>query len=395
MSLPPLYLKKREEKRLLAGHLWVYSNEIDTDKSPLKNFSVGQNVNLLGSSGKSLGSAYINPHSLITARKYSEKSHKQFDESLISGRIQAALALRQDIYEAPFYRLVFSEGDYLPGLIVDRYDDTFVLQLNTAGANIVEQDILSVIDDLFNPAKIILRNDSGSRALENLDQIVGIAKGDDSSLAYCEENGTRFQVDVIQGQKTGWFYDQRLNRKHALDYTANKNVLDVFSYTGSWSVAMAKHGARSVTAIDSSQAALNTLIANAELNEAEDKITTLCDDAFTAMRELKTAQKQYDVVIIDPPAFIKRKKDLKEGMQAYNRANQLAMSLVKPGGMIISSSCSYHMSLSQLQNSLLKASRSLKRSMQIIQYGGQGPDHPIHPAIEETNYLKTIFARIL
>ena len=395
MPFPALYLKKREEKRLFAGHLWIYSNEVDTKRSPLKEFNPGDCVNVLTANGKPLGSAYINPHSLIVARKFSERTNQVLDVEFFKTRFQQALALRECFFHEPYYRLVFSEGDYLPGLIVDRYNQTFVLQVNTAGLENVKKEIILAIDELFNPETIVFRNDSGSRALENLERITSVEKGSASESTQCKENDTQFSVDVLNGQKTGWFYDQRINRKNTLSMIKNKMVLDVFSYTGSWTVPIANHGAESVTAIDISQPALDILVSNAEQNQVSDKITVLCDDAFNAMKELKNANKSFDIVVIDPPAFIKRKKDLKEGGLAYQRANQLAMSLVKSGGIIISSSCSYHMSLANLQNALLRASRKLQRPMQIIQYGGQGFDHPIHPAIEETNYLKTIFARIL
>lgn len=394
MNLPAVYLKKREDKRLHAGHLWVFSNEIDTQKSPLKEFQAGESVNLFSDNGRFLGCGYINPNSLITVRKYSEKKNKPLNADMLRGRLQSALALRQSLYEAPYYRLLFSEGDYVPGLIIDRFNDCFVLQLNTAGVANLEEDIISIVNDSFDPEVIVLRNDSHSRQLENLEQEVKVVKGSDSNLVYCEENGARFQIDVVAGQKTGWFYDQRQNRKNLLQYAENKTVLDVFSYTGSWSVSLAKRGARSVTAIDASRAALDSLVANAELNEVEDKIQTICDDAFDALRELNQQDSLFDIVLVDPPAFIKRKKDLKEGMQAYQRINELAMKLIKPGGVFVSSSCSYHMSQKNLQSTLLKSSRRLKRSLQILHYGGQGPDHPIHPAIDETQYLKTLFTRL-
>ncbi|HFE38271.1 MAG TPA: class I SAM-dependent rRNA methyltransferase [Gammaproteobacteria bacterium] len=209
-----------------------------------------------------------------------------------------------------------------------------------------------------------------------------------------EENNTQYQVDILAGQKTGWFYDQRVNRQNMIPQIIGKTVLDVFSYTGSWSVCAANAGANQVTAIDVSHAALSVLRKNAQANDVTQSVNVVCDDAFNAMQTMHQDKQHYDVVFIDPPAFIKRKKDLQEGMQAYIRANRLAMSLVKPGGLLISSSCSYHMSQANLQNALLKASRKLKRLTQILSYGQQGPDHPIHPAIEETAYLKTITLRV-
>jgi len=389
-----LYLKRREDKRIRAGHLWIYSNEVDTKKSPLKSFQAGQCVNVLSNEGRFLGRAYVNPHSLIAARIFDDRKNINMDEEWFQGRFTQALQLREKFFDKPFYRLLFSEGDYTPGLIVDRFDNTFVLQINTAGMEAVRDALINAIKNCFNPQQIILRNDSASRELEGLPRQTDVILGDADDPVWVEENNTRFKVDVINGQKTGWFYDQRVNRENMLKLVNNNTVLDVFSYTGSWAVPAAKAGANQVTAIDASQQSLDTLMYNAEQNAVQDKLDTLCDDAFNAMQQLKEKNKTFDIVLIDPPAFIKRKKDLNEGLQAYIRANRMAMNLVKPGALIISSSCSFHMSLANLQNGLLKASRKIGRQLQILNYGFQGPDHPIHPAIEETAYLKTIIARV-
>jgi len=390
-----LYLKQREEKRLRAGHLWIYSNEIDTKRSPLKSYSPGQCTTVATPDGRPLGSVYVNPHSLIAARVFDEKKSRALDQALFENRLSSALELREMVFDKPYYRLCFSEGDYLPGLIIDRFDDCFVLQINTAGIEAAKDELIKAIEKLFNPKTIVLRNDSASRTLEGLEKQVEVIKGDENPAIYVEENGVRFQVDVLGGQKTGWFYDQRINRQNATQWVKDKTVLDVFSYTGSWAVAMACAGAKQVTAIDASKPALNGLTENAKLNNVADNIETVCEDAFDAMQNLQENNKSFDVVLIDPPAFIKRKKDLKEGIQAYTKANRLAMSLVKPGGVLISSSCSFHMSQTLLQNCLLKASRKNQRNLQVLGYGYQGPDHPVHPAIEETAYLKTIITRVL
>jgi len=395
MSFPPLYLKKREEKRLRAGHLWVYSNEIDTKRSPLKTLEPGTSVNVLSSEGKNLGSAYVNPHSLIAARLYDDSKNQPLDQDWFERRLLNALNLRTMMFAKPYYRLCFSEGDYIPGLIIDRFNDVFVLQINTAGIESAKTSLFAALDRLFEPKVIVLRNDNVSRGLEGLSQEVELLKGELSNGVWMEENTAKYNVDVLKGQKTGWFYDQRINRQNMMPHVVGKTVLDVFSYTGSWSICAAKAGANHVTAIDASQTALDTLEKNAEFNDVQHKVTGRCEDAFTAMQALYYDKVLFDVVFIDPPAFIKRKKDIKEGVQAYNRANRLAMNLVKPGGLLISSSCSYHMSQSTLQNSLLKAGRKLKRAVQVLSYGHQGPDHPIHPAIEETAYLKTITVRVI
>ena len=394
MTFKSLYLKRREDKRLRAGHLWIFSNEIDTKQSPLKYFEVGETVNVLSAEGKNLGSAYVNPHSLIAARVYDESKNCELNQDWFEKRLSQALSLREMMFDKPYYRLCFSDGDRIPGLIVDRFNDCFVLQINTAGIEMAKEPLLAALEKLFNPKIIVLRNDSPSRKLESLAQSVDLIKGEISEDIYIEENGVKYQVDVLKGQKTGWFYDQRISRQNMMPQVVGKSVLDVFSYTGSWSICAASAGASEVTAVDISQAALDKLVKNAEMNDVQDKVNIICDDAFNAMQAMSHENQFFDVVFIDPPAFIKRKKDIKEGQQAYNRANRLAMNLVKPGGLLISSSCSYHMSQANLQNSLLKSSRKLKRSIQILSYGHQGPDHPIHPAIEESAYLKTITVRV-
>lgn len=389
-----LYLKKREDKRLRAGHLWVYSNEIDIKKSPLKSFEPGEMANVLSSEGKNLGSAYVNPHSLIAARICDESKNCQLDKAWFMQRLSQALSLREMMFDKPYYRLCFSEGDYIPGLIIDRYDDCFVLQINTAGIESAKAALFDALETLFNPKSIILRNDSSSRKMEGLSQHKEQIKGNSCDDIWLEENNVKYLVDVMNGQKTGWFYDQRMNRRNMMASVRDKTILDVFSYTGSWSVCAAVAGAQKVTAIDISEPALQALEKNAIANDVQEKINTICDDAFTAMQNLAAAKQLFDVVCIDPPAFIKRKKDIKEGIQAYNRANRMAMNLVKPGGLLITSSCSYHLSQANLQNSLLQAGRKLRRQTQILSYGYQGPDHPMHPAIEEMRYLKTVTCRV-
>ena len=282
MNLAPLYLKSREFKRLLTGHLWIYSNEIDTKKSPLKSFEPGQTVNIIGNDGKALATAYINPHSLIAARIISYKPNVTLDQGWFKTKLQQAQALRTMFFDKPFYRLCFSEGDYIPGLIIDRFDDAFVLQINTAGIEKVTDSLVDALEDLYSPGQIILRNDSSSRLLEGLQQAVEIVKGDSEQLVFVEENDSRFQVDALRGQKTGWFYDQRNNRSNLLPLAKGKTVLDVFSYTGGWSVSLAKSGCDHVTAIDVSQAAIDTLKQNASLNGVSARIDTICEDAFRA-----------------------------------------------------------------------------------------------------------------
>lgn len=394
-NYPSLFLNRREERRLLAGHLWVYSNEVDNKKSPLKQFQAGELVEIRQDNGKSLGIGYVNPNSLICARLLAYGKEFESVEALVYERLKTALTLRDAVYPKPFYRLCFSEGDFLPGLIVDRYGDHLVVQLNTAGMDKHKQDVLQALQKLLNPKSITLRNDASSRQQEGLPEEVEVVVGELPDNISIEENNTQFVISATKGQKTGWFYDHRHNRNRMQSYVAGKKVLDVFSYWGGWAIEALTANAQYVTAIDVSEAATQACVSNAELNQKGDRLRVITADAFDALKMLKTENQQFDVVVVDPPAFIKRKKDYDKGKEAYVRVNKQAMELVAPGGILVSASCSFHMSVDDLRTAVLKASRQAHRSLQILEQGGQGPDHPVHPAIPETAYLKAIFCRVL
>lgn len=390
----PLRLKKNEERRLRAGHLWVYSNEVDTARTPLTAFAPGEPVIIEAANGKPLGSGYVNPHSLICARLVSRDSAHLIGRSLLVHRLNIALALRERLYDKPYYRLVNGEGDALPGLIVDRYGDVLVVQLTTAGMERVRDAVVEALEKVLRPTGILLRNDSPIRALEGLhDYVEAIGAVPDS--IELEENGVRFRVSARAGQKTGWFYDQRENRARLARYVKGQRVLDLFSYVGGWGVQAAAAGAREVLCVDASQDALQHVAANAQLNGLESRVHTRKGDAFDVLRELREAREHFDVVVLDPPAFIKRKKDVKAGIEAYQRINQQAMQVLAKDGILVSASCSYHLEAATLQQVVLAASRHLDRSLQILERGRQGADHPVHPAIPETEYLKALYCRVL
>lgn len=395
MHHPALFLKKREERRLLAGHVWVFSNEIDIVKSPLKGLAPGQLVNIFRADGKPLGSAYANPNSLICARIFSRKTDVLLDESWFAQRLQRALDLRAALFTAPYYRLCHAEGDGIPGLVLDRYGDYLVGQLNTAGLEAAKPALSAAIEAVLKPSGLLWRNDGSGRAMEGLAETTEVGLGEVPETLQVEENGAVFETAPYTGQKTGWFYDQRLNRTMMRHVVAGKSVLDLFSYTGSWSVQAAQAGARSVTAVDVSDAALTILKRNAQRNNVADRVETMCEDVFDALKRLRENAVQFDVVICDPPAFIKRKKDEHEGLLGYQRVNALSMAVLKPGGALISASCSFHLDRDAFKNTVLKASRDARRQIQIVAQGHQGLDHPIHPAIAETEYLKAFFCRVL
>ncbi len=394
MHYPTVQLKKNEDRRIRAGHVWIYSNEINTAITPFSQFTAGQLVNVFDHQNKAIGTAYINPHTLISARLLHREINTVIDETFFLQRLTTALQLRENLFNKPYYRLVYGDSDNLPGLIIDRFNDVLVVQINTAGMELLIPHLQQALITLLNPTAILLRNDSSARKLENIPIYIKPLYGEPPAQIILEENNAKFQTNIWEGQKTGWFYDHRINRANMLKYAAGKRVLDVFSYIGAWSIQAAVAGAKEVLVIDSSVPALSQLENNAKLNNVDDKIKIVHDDAFKALANLKNAKEQFDVIILDPPAFIKRKKDLKEGLTAYRRINDLALQLLSPDNILISASCSQHLDQHMLIDILRSTSVNRNKSLQIIEQGHQGPDHPIHPAIPETDYLKAIFARV-
>lgn len=392
-QLPELRLKRGEDRRLSAGHLWVFSNEVDTQRTPLTKFAVGAHVRVVSDRDKFLGYAYVNPHSLICARILGRDAEHPPSKSLIVHRLQVALALRRSLYDQPFYRLVFGESDALPGLVLDRFGDIIVGQIATAGMEALKPQIEEAVRKVIAPAAMIWKNDSGARELEGLSSYVETAFGDAPASVTIEEGGVSYEVPIGSGQKTGWFFDQAVNRLAARKYVGGARVLDVFSYLGAWGLGALRAGATEATCVDSSASALEALQSAAERNGL--KPSVIRGDAFDVLESLQAERRRFDVVIVDPPAFIKRKKDIPKGEAAYKRLNQLAMKLLERDGILISCSCSYHMSLDSLIDAVQRAARHLNRFAQIIEIGGQSADHPIHPAIVESRYLKTIVVRIV
>jgi 23S rRNA (cytosine1962-C5)-methyltransferase len=389
--LPQLVLKKNEQRRLQAGHLWVYSNEVDTRKTPLTGLQPGEVVVVQAASGKPLGTAYVNPHSLICARLFSRHAAARLDAALLERRLHSALQLRTHLFGAPFYRLVFGESDGLPGLVVDRYGDLLVVQITTAGMQRISKLLIEVLQQVTGATGILLRNDSPVRALEGLPQVNEVI-GSVPDSVLLEEGGVHFQVPLGAGQKTGWFFDQRSNRLALHKYVKDKRVLDVFSYVGAWGLQAARAGAAQVTCVDSSRLALDILQQSARENHLN-SVQVEAGDAFEVMQALQGGQRRFDVVIVDPPAFIKRRKDQRRGEQGYARLNRLALELLAPGGILVSCSCSMHLAESRLQQILLQAAVGQGRQLQILERGFQCMDHPVHPAIAETAYLKALFCR--
>lgn len=393
MEFQELRLKPKADQRLRTGHLWVYSNEVASD---LKQFRPGELANLVTASGKPLGTVTVNPHHLICGRLFSRAAGQPLSHKFIRHRLEAALSLRSQVFHQPYYRLVFGDSDGLPGLVVDRFGATVVVQVSLAGMEQALPEIISALNVVLEPETIVLKNDGKMRASEGLDSYVRIEKGNlfESGLVEMEENGTRFLVPVLTGQKTGWFYDHRLNRERMRHYARGKKVLDVCSYIGGWGVQAAHAGADAVVCLDSSPFALELALQNAQLNGLAGKVSIVEGDAFAAMKSLRDSGERFDLVILDPPAFIPRRKDYKAGRLAYCRLNQLALRLMSREGILVSASCSLHLSPQDLLETVRASGREIDRQVQILEIGHQGPDHPVHPAIAETQYIKSVLARV-
>jgi 23S rRNA (cytosine1962-C5)-methyltransferase len=390
-QLPVLRLKRNEDRRLHAGHLWIFSNEVDTGQSPLAKFKAGELVRVLAHNDRALGLAYVNPQSLIAARVL--ETWKIPDVAWLAARMRVALALRDRLYPKPYYRLVYGESDGLPGLVIDRYGPACVVQIGTAGMEQLKPKIQEALCQVLRCEAVLFKNDSSAREMEGLPSYVETAKGNFDKPAVVIEDGLEFQAPLAEGQKTGWFFDQAANRRSLSKYVRKgARVLDVFSYVGAWGVRAAHHGAREVTCVDSSHAALELAAANAERNGL--KVVTLKGDAFDVLEDFANQGARFDIVVIDPPAFAKRKKDLPKALAAYKRLNQLALRAIADDGILVSCSCSFHVSFDELQDAIAKAARGAEKHLQIIEMGGQAPDHPVHPAIPETRYLKAYFCRV-
>lgn len=387
-----LFLNRGADRRLRGGHLWVYSNEVDSKRSALGGFDAGDQVCVRSADGKVLGSAYMEPQSLICARLYAPGEHRALDQSLFSQRLDTALAGRNAAFDKPFYRLVYGDSDTLPGIVIDRFGDYLVVQLNNQGIERYRDSLLAALVDSLRPAGILLRGDSRSRREQGLADDIEVVYGEVPQQLPLEENGVQFLAPVYAGQKTGWFYDHRMSRARLAPWVRGKSVLDVYSYIGGWGIQAAAFGAADVCCLDSSAQALEGVEANAALNGLQERVTTVRGSAPETMAAMRTEGRHFDVVILDPPAFIQRKKDLKKGIAAYRRINELGLQLLNPGGLLVSGSCSMHLGRADLISAMQQAAVRAGCQLRVVEQGAQGPDHPIHPAIPETEYLKAVFA---
>jgi len=386
-----LRLRPNADRRLRIGHLWVFANEVDVQRTPLTAFEPGALARLEDARGKPLGQVYVNPASLICARVLTRNAKASIDQAWFAERIRQAAQLRERVYPGGFYRLLFGESDGVPGLVVDRYGDVLVAQSTTAGIDARRDDVEAALRETLNPTGIYWRCDAPVRALEGLEPMTS-EWGSVPDEIEVPESERRFVVALKSGQKTGWYFDQRDNRALIAQLARGQRVLDVFSYVGGFGVTAACAGAASVTCLDASESALAQAQANAARNGVS--VDVLAGDARTSLQQLADARTKFDLVIVDPPALIKRKKDIAAGTRHYQQLNALAMRLLTPGGLLLAASCSHHLSADAMRGALRKAASEAGRRPMILAQRGAALDHPVHPAIPETEYLKAFLCAV-
>jgi len=391
MQHPLIRLQPKQDRRLKAGHPWAFSNELAMAPEH-RAWAPGMVVRIEGDDGWRHGTFMFNPRSLIAARLLDRDPGAEIDAAWVRARLADAVALRTRVTPGAHHRLVHAEADRLPGLVIDRFGGLAVVQANTAGMDRLLPEITAALLDLLPLHAIVARNDSGARVHEGLPQEVRLLHGEPGD-AVAEEGGVAFPVDPLSGQKTGFFWDQRPNRDQVAALAPGARVLDVFCHTGAFGLRAAAAGASAVTLVDSSQPALDRALDAAARNGLPG-VTATRGDAFDVMGALGVAGAQFDVVVCDPPAFAKAKRDQDAGLRAYHRMTRLAASLVAPGGFLFVASCSHHAPLdlftAQVAGALLRA----RRDARIVHTGSAGPDHPVHPQLPESAYLKSLLLQL-
>lgn len=384
---------KVNAQKLRFGFPWIYQNQLVLDRRS-RAIQAGSLVSVVDGGGQDLGVWAYNANSKITCRKIELDEGKEADQGWFAERLKLAEAHRNRLFDAPFYRLIHAEADGCPGLIIDRFGDVFVVQPNAAWVEARFEDLVSVLIAVFSPRAIIKNAQGRARKLEGLDEGLDVVHGYVSGIIDVPMNGAIYKADVLGGQKTGLFFDQRPN--HALFQRVSKDahVLDVFSHVGGFSLAALAGGAKHALAVDGSEAALKLATEGATAMGAAERFQTRPGDAFDSMAALKAEGHVYEAVVCDPPAFAPQKPALEAGLRAYERVARLGAGLVGPGGYLCLCSCSHAADLARFREASLRGIGKAGRSGQIIATGGAGPDHPVHSYLAESAYLKSIFLRL-
>ncbi|HEY1836947.1 MAG TPA: class I SAM-dependent rRNA methyltransferase [Rhizomicrobium sp.] len=380
---PVIRIKPKEGRRARAGAPWIFSNEIALE-AKTKALAPGSLVSVEGDDGRDFGVGYFNPKSLIAVRLFEAPKDTAIDAAFFAERLRRALAMRDALYDKPFYRLVHAEGDRLPGLTVDRFGETCVLQITTAGMEALIEPLRAALDETVAPKTIVLRNDTPSRGLEGLPSYVS----GDARRILVEENGARYFADPAGGQKTGWYYDQRDNRAFMASLAKGKSVLDAYCFSGGFAVLAARAGAKEAIALDSSQPALSLAEEAAAANNA--KVSFVKTDVFEKLEQLGAQNEKFDIVVADPPPFVKSRKDLEAGAKAYRKLARLSAAVIAPGGFLLLASCSHNIDVERFASECAIGIARVGRKASVIRQAGAGADHPVHPMLPESAYLKAL-----
>ncbi len=381
-----LKLKAEHERRVKRGHPWVYSNEIDVAATPLKELAPGATVRVVASDEALIGYGHASPANLIAVRLLSREAVVADD--LIARHLERALQWRERIYRQPYYRWAYGEGDELPGLVVDRYGDACVVQTSTWGMEAALEQIVAAIDALAAPTTLVIKNTSSARVAEGLPAYVDVRRGNPEALVI--EGDASFSVHLAEGQKTGWFFDQADNRARFAEIYQGARVLDLYSYVGGWGVRAALRGAGRVVCVDSSEAAVAATSANADRNGVGSSVAAVRADVSDYLAD---HNEKYDVVVLDPPALIRRRKDIKGASALYRHLNRAAIAALAPGGLLVTCSCSAQLDASTHLGIVRAGARQARRDLVVVGRGSMPADHPVHPLIPESEYLKCVFLR--
>ena len=382
-------LRKTRETRVRGGHPWIYASEIEKVEGDFEN---GDIVDVADFRGKFIGRGFYNPQSQISLRILTRRD-EPCDREFFARRIRDAWEYRKLLCDPDSCRLIYSESDFLPGLVVDKFADVLVLQSLSLGIERIKDMLCDLLMEIVQPAGIWERSDVPVRRLEGLEQTTGLLRGEVPDVVEMKENGITFLVDVKHGQKTGFFLDQKQNRAALAPLCKDAKVLDCFCHNGSFSLHAAKYGAKSVLGVDISEEALEVARKNARINGFAN-VTFEAHNCFDLLRELTDAGEQYDLVILDPPAFTKNKAAVQSAIRGYKEINLRGLKLTRPGGFLVTCSCSQHVLPEMFQDVICQAARDAKKRVRLVEYRTQGYDHPILPQSVETRYLKTMILQV-
>ncbi len=387
-----VYLQKKISPRIANGHPWIFGNEIEKTEGTAEQGDIAE---VYTYDKKFTGKGYINTKSQITVRLLTRDKNETIDEIFFLNKIKSAWEYRQKIGYTENCRLVFGEADFLPALIIDKFNDYFVIQTLSYGIEVWKAAIVKALQTIFNPKGIYERNDVPVRELEGLEQKKGFLTEPFDTDIIINENGLRFNVDIKNGQKTGYFLDQQDNRRAIKHIAKDADVLGAFSYTGTFEIHAAHYGAKSVLGFDISESAVAQATQNAELNRLQNVCTFQAVNAFDVLKQWGKEGRQYDVVMLDPPAFTKSRENIQKAVTGYKEINLRGMKLIKPGGFLVTSSCTNLVSPELFINTVNMAAKDAKRRLRQVTFKTQSSDHPIISGIENTNYLKFLIVQVL